>query len=122
MPILTVSHLTVYRYIKPVAFGEHRLMFRPRDSYDQRLIEARLTIQPEPAELRWLHDAFGNCVAVATFNIRAAELRFESEIKLEHTPSRLPDLQIEPRATAFPFSYDEEELPDLLPAVSRPGE
>jgi hypothetical protein len=80
------------------------MMFRPRDSYDQRLIGARLTIQFEPTQLRWLHDAFGNCVAVAMFNIRAAELRFESEIKLEHTPSRLPDLQIEPRATAFPFS------------------
>ena len=117
--IFTVRHLTVYRYVRPVAFGEHRMMFRPRDSYDQRLIEARLTIQPEPAELRWLHDAFGNCVAVATFDTRAAELRFESEIKLEHTPSRLPDLQIEPRATAFPFSYDEEELPDLLPYITR---
>ena len=104
MPIFAVRHLTVYRYVRPVAFGEHRMMFRPRDSYDQRLIGARLTIQFEPTQLRWLHDAFGNCVAVAMFNIRAAELRFESEIKLEHTPSRLPDLQIEPRATAFPFS------------------
>ena len=119
MPILTVRHVTTYRYKQPVAFGEHRMMLRPRDSYDQRLIEARLTIQPEPAELRWLHDAFGNCVAVATFDIRAAELRFETEIKLEHTPSRLPDLLIEPRAIAFPFSYDEEELPDLLPYITR---
>jgi len=85
--IFAVRHLTVYRYVRPVAFGEHSMMFRPRDSYDQRLIEARLTIQPEPTQLRWLHDAFGNCVAVAMFNIRAAEVRFESEIKLEYAPS-----------------------------------
>ena len=49
MPVLTVKHLTTYRYKQPVAFGEHRMMLRPRDSYDQRLIEARLVIAPEPA-------------------------------------------------------------------------
>jgi transglutaminase-like putative cysteine protease len=119
VPTFSVRHLTVYRYTRPVALGEHRMMFRPRDSYDQRLIEARLAIQPEPSDLRWLHDAFGNCVAVATFDTAAAELRFESEIKLEHTPSRLPNLQIEPRVAAFPFSYDEDELPDLLPYITR---
>ena len=50
---------------------------------------------------------------------RAARQENRARIKLEHTPSRLPDLQIEPRATAFPFSYDEEELPDLLPYITR---
>jgi transglutaminase-like putative cysteine protease len=119
VPIFTVRHSTVYRYIRPVAFGDHRMMFRPRDSYDQRLIEARLTIKPEPASLRWLQDAFGNCVAVARFDARETALRIESEIELEHTPSRLLDLQIEPRAINFPFLYDEDELPDLLPYIAR---
>ena len=69
MPILSVRHLTTYRYRQPVGFGEHRILFRPRDSYDQRLISATLKITPEPSGLRWLHDVFGNCVAVATFRI-----------------------------------------------------
>ena len=67
MPILTVRHVTIYRYKQPVSFGEHRIMFRPRDSYDQRLIEAALDIAPEPSDLRWIHDVFGNCVAIARF-------------------------------------------------------
>ena len=46
MTILTVRHVTTYRYRRPVAFGEHRMMFRPRDSYDQRLIDSRLLITP----------------------------------------------------------------------------
>jgi hypothetical protein len=37
MTILTVRHVTTYRYRRPVALGDHRMMFRPRDSYDQRL-------------------------------------------------------------------------------------
>jgi hypothetical protein len=28
MPLLTINHKTVYRYIRPVAFGEHRIMLR----------------------------------------------------------------------------------------------
>ena len=56
MTILTVRQITTYRYRRPVAFGEHRMMFRPRDSYDQRLINSRLLITPEPASLRWIHD------------------------------------------------------------------
>ena len=71
MKLLTVRHVTTYRYRQPVSFGEHRMMLRPRDSYDQRLIEARLVIEPEPVALRWIDDVFGNCVALARFAGRA---------------------------------------------------
>ncbi len=37
MPVITVRHVTTYRYKQPVGFGEHRMMLRPRDSYDQKL-------------------------------------------------------------------------------------
>ena len=37
MAVLVVRHLTKYRYRRPVRLGEHRMMFRPRDSFDQRL-------------------------------------------------------------------------------------
>src|SRR2546429_3135996 len=81
MTILTVRHLTTYRYRRPVALGDHRMMFRPRDSYDQRLIESRLVITPEPVRIHWIHDPFGNCVAIARFKARASELRFERDRK-----------------------------------------
>jgi len=95
------------------------MMFRPRDGYDQKVLDETLTILPKPAQIRWLHDVFGNFVAVASFDARAEELSFASNIRLEHTPTNLPDLQIEPEATAYPFSYSEDELPDLLPFMTR---
>ena len=54
MPPLTIRHVTTYRYRQPVAFGEHRMMLRPRDSHDQRVIEASLEISPEPRSLRFV--------------------------------------------------------------------
>ena len=52
MPILTVRHVTTYRYKQPVFFGEYRMMLRPRDSHDQRLLDAQLVITPEPTDIR----------------------------------------------------------------------
>jgi len=119
MPVITVRHVTTYRYKQPVAFGEHRLMLRPRDSYDQKLLDARLAITPEPIDLRWVHDVFGNCVAIARFAGRAAELRFDSVIRLDHSLDNVLDFQIEDYARRYPFTYGADEMPDLLRSVER---
>ena len=44
MLTLTIKHITTYQYRQPVAFGEHRMMLRPRDSHDQSLIDASRVI------------------------------------------------------------------------------
>jgi len=90
----TVRHVSVYRYSEPVSFGEHRMMFRPRASHDLRLVTTQLRITPTPARLYWLHDVFDNSVAVATFAHPATELRFESEVTLEHFEAPLPDYSL----------------------------
>src|SRR6202142_2614144 len=119
MKLLTVRHVTTYRYKQPVSFGEHRMMLRPRDSYDQRLIEARLHITPEPAAVNWMHDAFGNCVAIARFAGRADELKFDSTIRLDHERNNALEFELEDYALDYPFSYSSEEIPDLLRTIER---
>ncbi|MEK1852316.1 MAG: transglutaminase family protein [Phyllobacterium sp.] len=119
MTIFSVRHSTVYRYLRPVAFGEHRLMFRPRDSFDQRLLEATLVVDPAPRLVRWIHDVFGNCVAIVQIAEPAMELRFQSHIRLEHTPHVALDLQIDEEALTYPFSYDGDETIDLERTITR---
>ena len=46
-------------------------MLRPRDGHDLRVLSGDLEIVPEPVSLRWIHDVFGNSVAIATFDERA---------------------------------------------------
>ena len=119
MTVLSVRHVTRYAYKKPVRFGDHRMMFRPRDSYDQRLIASELRITPEPRRLRWLHDVFGNCVAIASFATMADALTFESRIVLDHTPLNTPDFSIEDHARHYPFTYGPDEMPDLARLIER---
>jgi transglutaminase-like putative cysteine protease len=119
MPVLTISHVTHYKYRQPVSFGEHRIMVRPREGYDQRLIEARLDIDPAPAGVRWLHDVFGNAVAIARFEGRAKSLRFASFVRLEHAPMEREHVDVEGYARRYPFTYASEDMPDLLRSIER---
>ena len=118
MSLLTVNHSTVYRYSEPVRLGEHRMMFRPRESHDLRLIRTQLVIAPQPAHLRWLHDPFDNSVAVATFEGTTSELRFESTVTLEHFETSLPEYPLEEYARIYPFRYSDEDLPNLVRALA----
>ena len=117
MTIFRVRHLTTYSYRRPVRFGGHQVMFRPRDSYDQRLHEAELRVDPQPAAVRWIHDVFGNCVAHVAVAAAAAELRFETRIRLEHTPQARPDLEIDRAALTYPFDYGPDEAADLAATI-----
>jgi transglutaminase-like putative cysteine protease len=124
MSILTVHHSTVYRYREPVGLGEHRMMFRPRESHDLRLIRTNLVIAPQPAHLRWLHDPFDNSVAVATFEGTTYELSFDSTVTLEHFADALPEYPLEEYARTYPFRYSDEDFPNLSRALAHhyPGE
>lgn len=119
MTVLSVHHTTTYTYDRPVRFGEHRILFRPRDSHHQRLIKASLDISPQPADVRWIHDVFGNCIAIASFADEADELRIESHIELDHTPELIPHFRTEERAKHFPLIYEDHVLPDLEPVMRR---
>jgi len=119
MASLTIRHVTTYRYRRPVAFGEHRMMLRPRDSHDQRVIEARLRISPEPRSLRFVQDAFGNHVGIARFSGRAKDLCFESVVRLDHSPVDAADLALEDAAGTFPVAYGADETPELAHCIQR---
>ena len=113
---LSIRHSTVYRYRRPVIFGEHRAMFRPRDSHDLRVLDARLVLSP-PGEVRWIHDVFSNSIALITFGQPAEELRFDSLIEIEHYGLNDPEMMLREYAASYPFRYDNDQMPDLLPTL-----
>ena len=120
MAIFHIRHATTYRYARQVAFGEHRLMFRPRDSFDQRLLTAKLRVKPQPHKVRWIHDVFGNCITIVDIAESTKELCFETSIRVDHTPHEPLDLRMDDEAQTYPFSYDPEELPDVAPMMAQP--
>ena len=120
MPRVRVTHETVYRYAQPVRLLGHRLMLRPRDSHDLRLLETELSVSPPAASTRWAHDVFGNSVCYLTFpdDAPTEQLRIVSTLDLRHYPTGTA-LPLDPFAEAFPFGYTSEEVPDLARSIER---
>ncbi len=94
-------------------------MFRPRDSFDQRLLESNLVVVPTPVGIRWLHDTFGNCITLVEFDAPTTSLSFETRLRIDHHLEDTSDFSIENHAMNHPFDYAEEELPDLAPYMRR---
>ena len=101
-----------------MTFGDHRLMLRPRDSHELRLLDATLALSPY-GEVRWLFDVFGNSIAVTTFSEPSDMLRIASEIVIDRYPSHSENFGIEPYAEKIPFSYPASEIPDLGRTIER---
>jgi transglutaminase-like putative cysteine protease len=113
MKRLRIQHRTDYRYAAPVRLGPQRLMMRPRDSHDLDIDATGLVIDPPPAGLRWLHDVWGNSVAIATFTGETDHLTVESRLELNHYGLAAPELVLDPQAEQWPFEYAANERVDL---------
>jgi len=112
MRLLTVRHATTYRYRRLVTFGQHRLMLRPRDSHDLRLVGAELTLSP-PGNVRWMHDVFGNSVALVDFQAAGDTLTIASTLRIERYGAEGLQFPIAPEAEFYPFIYSSSDRVDL---------
>ena len=109
---LKIDHRTTYRYRMPVSLGPHRLMLRPRESRDLRLIASDVAVTPA-ASLTWAHDVFGNAVATATFQAMADHLVVDSVAEIQVTTAAWPVFEIAASAISYPFRYSDDEWTDL---------
>jgi transglutaminase-like putative cysteine protease len=119
MPVVSIRHATTYRYRKPVAFGEHRMMLRPMEGPDQRLLGAEIEISPEPSLIRHVHDAAGGSLGIARFEGRADRLVFESRVRVDHTPQSPFDLETASLKPGADVVYDPAEADELAVSIQR---
>lgn len=118
MPVLNIIHRTQYRYGAAVAPGAHRLMLRPRETRDLRLLSFDLVIRPE-AVVTWAHDVAGNSVATASFSSLTDHLLIESRVTVDLGAPAWPVFDIAASAQHYPFRYSDEDWIDLG-ALARP--
>lgn len=117
MTTFQIRHRTRYDYDGPVTLGHHRLMIRPRDGHDMRILDSSLIVQPK-AKVRWAFDTFGNSVALLTFDEAADELVIDSELTVRRYGLDDPMQRIARHAGIFPVVYDSDQRIDLAPFVA----
>ena len=109
---LKIHRKTTYRFTKPMALGPHRLMLRPHENRDLRVISSHVTVTPE-AVVTWAHDVFGNAVATATFQTMTDNLVIDSVTELPLDAAAWPVFSIAASAIVYPFRYSDDEWTDL---------
>jgi transglutaminase-like putative cysteine protease len=107
-----IVHTTVYQYRQPVTFGEHRVMFRPRDSHDLRVLATDLQVSPA-SQVRMIQDPHSNSVALVQPDGPASELEIVCRFTIEHAHTNNAELPLAPSAEVFPFAYSVDERFDL---------
>ncbi|TVR05979.1 MAG: transglutaminase family protein [Salinarimonadaceae bacterium] len=117
MRTFQIRHLTRYQYDRPVTFGVHSLMIRPRDGHDMRILDSSLGVTPQ-ADVRWAFDTFGNSVTHLTFHKESDELVIVSELKLSRHVLDEPVGTLARTSAAYPFAYDGDDSIDLAPYLS----
>jgi transglutaminase-like putative cysteine protease len=112
MTVLNIQHRTTYRYRTAISLGPHRLLLRPRESRDVRVVSYDLAITPQ-ATVAWAYDVFGNAVASAGFQGQTDKLEIISSARLELGAVPWPIFDIATSAINYPFRYSDEEWTDL---------
>lgn len=113
-----IRHRTAYRYRQAVGLGPHRMMMRPRDGLDLRLVSSELVVTP-PAALTWAQDVMGNVMATAVFGGPTDTLVIDSTAHVELDAAAYPVFAIAASAHAYPFRYADDEWADLGALTAR---
>ncbi|NTD86739.1 transglutaminase family protein [Agrobacterium tumefaciens] len=112
MPMLNIHHRTTYVFRENVSLMPHRLILRPREGRELRLLRQEIFTSPD-AELSWSHDVFGNAIASATFQTRSDSLVVDSAATVDLTASAWPVFDIAASAINYPFLYPNNDWIDL---------
>lgn len=107
MSRLRIIHDTVYRYGRPVSFGPHRLVLRPREGHDLNVAKMTLAVQPA-FTLAWSRDIFGNSVGIVTLLEPSDVLHIRSEVVLDRPEHAVLG---HVGALEYPVSYGPLEAP-----------
>lgn len=119
MTDLTIRHRTTYSYSENIHLAPHRLMLRPREGSELKLVNHDVSIFPE-AQISWSTDVFGNAVAMATFDGPINRLVIDSHASVDLVASAWPVYDITAAAARYPFLYSADDWTDLG-ALAAPG-
>lgn len=115
MTRMLIVHDTTYSYRRPVSFGAHRLVLRPREGHDLHVIAQTITGTPE-FELHWSRDVFGNSIARLTPRGNSERLHIQSRLEIERSP--LDGLTAPIGEVSYPVAYDPLEVAMVAPYLA----
>jgi uncharacterized protein (DUF2126 family)/transglutaminase-like putative cysteine protease len=111
--LVSLHHVTRYRYDRPVALGPHAIRLRPA-AYGRTLVPSySLKISPEQHYVNWQHDPHGNWIARYVFSGETTELVVTVDLLADIAVINPFDFLVDIDAASIPFRYPDELRQDL---------
>ena len=119
--LFEVTHVTTYKYSRPVFLEPHTLRFHPRSDGQQRVNRFELSVNPHPEVMTECLDCEGNVVTEVWFGSVTDAFEIAVRFAVE-TLRRDPfDYLLSPAAEKLPIQYPDEAGPSLAPYLESAG-
>ena len=116
MPLhVALTHVTHYRYDRPVKLGPQVVRLRPAPHSRSRVLSYSLKIEPATHFINWQQDPFANYQARIIVPEPVREFKVSVDLVVEMAVFNPFDFFLEPSAEAFPFSYSALQARELAP-------
>ncbi|NNM65652.1 MAG: transglutaminase family protein [Burkholderiales bacterium] len=112
---VALSHITTYRFDRPVNLSPHVVRLRPAPHCRTPILSFSQRVEPGEHFVNWLQDPFANYQARLVFPEKTQLLQIAVDLVAEMSVYNPFDFFLEPEAAEFPFRYAPELQEELAP-------